>query len=113
MLRRRDLTIQGFGSFVENKVTGRIPAFAYAGDLSPRFHRLGWVLAKKPGIILNFVTKMRRLLGDQSWRLRDLVEGTLRLECRLLEDELSGARAGFLHPRSTAERPRHPAVPPP
>ena len=95
LLRRRDLTILGFGSFVENKVTGRIPAFAYAGDLSPRSHRLGWVLDKKPGIILNFVTKMRRLLGDQSWRLRDLVEGTLRLECRLLQDELTGTRPGF------------------
>ena len=41
LLRRRDLTILGFGSFVENKLTGRIPAFAYAGDLSPRSHRLG------------------------------------------------------------------------
>ena len=95
LLRRRDLTILGFGSFVENKVTGRIPAFAYAGDLSPRSHQLGWVLAKKPGIVLNFITKMRRLLGDQSWRLRDLVEGTLRLECRLLGDELAGTRPGF------------------
>lgn len=95
LLRRRDLTILGFGSFVENKVTGRIPAFAYASDLSPRSHQLGWVLAKKPGIILNFVTKMRRLLGDQSWRLRDFVEGTLRLECQLLQDELAGTRPGF------------------
>ena len=95
LLRRRDLTILGFGSFVENKVTGRIPAFAYAGDLSPRSHKLGWVLASKPGIILNFITKMRRLLGDESWRLRDLVEGTLRLECRLLQDELAGTRPGF------------------
>ena len=95
LLRRRDLTVLGFASFVENKVTGRIPAFAYAGDLSPRFHHLGWVLAKKPGIILNFITKMRRLLGDQSWRLRELVEGTLRLECRLLQDELAGTRPGF------------------
>jgi hypothetical protein len=95
LLCRRDLTILGFGSFVENKVTGRIPAFAYAGDLSPRSHQLGWVLAKKPGIILNFITKMRRLLGDQSWRLRDLVEGTLRLECRLLQDELAGGCPGF------------------
>ena len=95
LLRRRDLTILGFGSFVENKVTGRIPAFAYAGDLSPRTHRLGWVLAKKPGIILNVITKMRRLLGDQSWCLRDLVEGTLRLECQLLQDELAGTRPSF------------------
>ena len=95
LLRCRDLTILGFGSFIENKVTGRIPAFAYAGDLSPRLHRLGWVLEQKPGIILNFITKMRRLLGDQSWRLRDLVEGTLRLECRLLQEELDGSRSGF------------------
>ena len=95
LLRRRDLTILGFGSFVENKVTGRIPAFAYAGDLSPRSHQLGWVLAKKPGIILNFITKLRRLLDDQSWRLRDLVEGTLRLECWLLQDELAGTRPSF------------------
>ena len=95
LLRRRDLTMLGFGSFVENKVTGHIPAFAYAGDLSPRSHQLGWVLVKKPGIILNFITKMRRLLGDQSWRLRDLVEGTLRLERRLLQDELAGGRPGF------------------
>ena len=34
LLRRRDLTILGFASFVESKVTGRIPAFAYAGDAS-------------------------------------------------------------------------------
>ena len=95
LLRRRDLTILGFGSFVENKVAGRIPAFAYAGDLSPRTHRLGWVLAKKPGIILNVITKMRRLLGDQSWCLRDLVEGTLRLECQLLQDELAEIRPSF------------------
>ena len=95
LLRRRDLTILGFASFVENKVSGRIPAFAYAGDLSPRSHRLGWVLARKPGIVLNFIAKMRRLLGDRSWRLRDLVEGTLRLERRLLQDELAGTRPGF------------------
>ena len=52
-------------------------------------------MAKKPGIILNFITKMRRLLGNQSWRLRDLVEGTLRLECQLLQDELAGTRPSF------------------
>ena len=49
LLRRRDLTILGFGSFVENKLTGRIPAFAYAGDLSPRSHKLGWVPAEETG----------------------------------------------------------------
>ena len=92
LLRRRDLTILGFGSFVENKLTGRIPAFAYAGDLSPRSHRLGWVLAKKPGIILNFIKKMQSLLGDQSGRLQELVQGTIRLEYNLLQEELDGKR---------------------
>ena len=38
---------------------------------------------------------MRRLLGAQSWRLRDLVEGTLRLERQLRQDELAGGRPGF------------------
>src|SRR5262245_33983151 len=92
LLRRRDLTILGFGSFVENKLTGRIPAFAYAGDLSPRSHKLGWVLAKKPGIILNFIKKMQNLLGDQSGRLQELVQGTIRLEYNLLQEELDGKR---------------------
>jgi hypothetical protein len=92
LLRRQDLTVLGFGSFVENKLTGRIPAFAYAGDLSPRAHRLGWVLEKKPGIILNTVKKMQALLGDEAHRLRDLVQGTLRLECQLLQEELDGGR---------------------
>jgi hypothetical protein len=92
LLRRQDLTILGFGSFVENKLTGRIPAFAYAGDLSPRSHRLGWVLEKKPGIILNTVKKMQALLGDEAHRLQDLVQGTLRLECQLLQEELDGRR---------------------
>ena len=92
LLRRRDLTILGFGSFVENKLTGRIPAFAYAGDLSPRSHKLGWVLAKKPGIILNFVKKMQGLLGDQAGRLQELVQGTIRLECHILQEELDGRR---------------------
>ena len=90
LLRRRDLTILGFGSFVENKLTGRIPAFAYAGELSPRSHKLGWVLAKKPGIILNFIKKMQSLLGDQAGRLQELVQGTIRLECHLLQEELAG-----------------------
>jgi hypothetical protein len=95
LLRRRDLTILGFGSFVENKLTGRVPAFSYAGDLSPRSHRLGWVLAKKPGIILNFIKKMQSLLGDQAGRLQDLVSGTIRLECQLLQEELDGTRPTF------------------
>lgn len=92
LVRHRELTILGLGSFVENKVTGRVPAFSYAGDLSPRHHRLGWVLAKKPGIVLNFIKKMQSTLGPQAGRLRELVEGTLRLECQLLQEELDGAR---------------------
>jgi hypothetical protein len=95
LLRRQDLTILGFGSFVENKLTGRIPAFSYAGDLSPRSHRLGWVLEKKPGIVLNTIKKMQSLLGDDAHRLRDLVTGTLRLECQLLQEELDGRRPTF------------------
>jgi hypothetical protein len=95
LLRRRDLTIFGLGSFVENKCTGRIPAFSYAGDLSPRAQRLGWVLDKKPGILLNTVKKMQALLGTGAWRLRDLVQGTLRLECQLLQEELDGKRPTF------------------
>jgi hypothetical protein len=95
LLRRRDLTMLGFGSFVENKLTGRVPAFSYAGDLSPRSHQLGWVLAKKPGILLNFVKKMREVLGDETGRLRELVEGTLRLECQLLQEEVAGKRPTF------------------
>lgn len=95
LLRHRDLTILGFGSFVENKLTGRVPAFSYAGDLSPSSHRLGWVLTKKPGILLNFVKKMRDVLGDNAGRLQCLVEGTLRLECQLLQEELDGKRPTF------------------
>ena len=95
LLRRQDLTLLGFGSFVENKLTGRIPAFAYAGDLSPRSHRLGWVLENKPGIILNTVKKMQAQLGGDAYRLRDLVQGTLRLECQLLQEELDGGRSTF------------------
>lgn len=99
LLRRDDLTILGFGSFVENKLTGRIPAFAYAGDLSPRSHRLGWVLDKKPGIILNSVKKMQQLLGPDAGRLQPLLEGTMRLECQLLQEALRGARHTFYTPK--------------
>ncbi|MGE3538298.1 MAG: hypothetical protein AB7N91_12810 [Candidatus Tectimicrobiota bacterium] len=95
LLRRQDLTILGFGSFVEHKLTGRIPAFAYAGDLSPRSHRLGWVLHKKPGILLNFIKKMQSMLGDRAGQLRELVEGTIRLEIQLLREELAGKRPTF------------------
>jgi hypothetical protein len=103
LLRRRDLTILGFGSFVENKFTGRIPAFAYAGELSPRSHKLGWVLAKKPGIILNFIKKMQTLLGDQAGRLQELVQGTIRLECRILQEELAGKRPTLYSPEQLQE----------
>ena len=95
LLRRQDLTVLGFASFVENKLTGRVPAFAYAGDLSPRSHRLGWVLDKKPGIVLNTVKKMQSLLGPEAWRLRDLVTGTLRLEYKLMQEERDGSRPTF------------------
>lgn len=95
LLRCRDLTILGFGSFVENKLTGRVPAFSYAGDLSPRSHKLGWVLAQKPGIVLNFIKKMHSLLGDQAGRLQELVQGTIRLECQILQAELDGKRPTF------------------
>ena len=98
LLRRHDLTILGLGSFVENKLTGRIPAFSYAGDLSPRSHRPGWVLEKKPGIILNFIKKMQQLLGSDVGRLEALVEGTLRLECQLLQEELDQKRPTFYTP---------------
>ena len=95
LLRCRDLTILGLGSFVENKLTGRVPAFSYAGDLTPRSHKLGWVLAKKPGIVLNCIKKMHSLLGDQAGRVQELVQGTLRLECQILQEELDGQRPTF------------------
>jgi hypothetical protein len=95
LLRRSDLTILGLGSFVENKLTGRIPAFAYASDLSSSAHRLGWVLEKKPGILLNTIKKMQMLLGPDAGRLQELVQGTLRLEYQLLQEELDGSRHTF------------------
>jgi hypothetical protein len=95
LLRRSDLTILGLGSFVENKLTGRIPAFAYANDLSPSSHRVGWVLEKKPGILLNTIKKMQALLGPDAGRLQELVQGTLRLECQLLQEELDELRHTF------------------
>jgi hypothetical protein len=103
LLRRSDLTILGFSSFVENKLTGRVPAFSYAGDVSARSHRLGWVLAKKPGILLNFMRKMRDALGSEAGRLQDLVQGTLRLECQLLQEELAGKRQTFYTPEQLQE----------
>ena len=103
LLRRSDLTILGFASFVENKLTGRVPAFSYAGDLSARSHRLGWVLDKKPGILLNFMKKMRDVLGNEAGRLQDLIQGTLRLEGQLLQEELDGKRPTFYTPAQLQE----------
>jgi len=60
---------------VENKLTGRIPAFAYAGELSPRSHKLVGFWPRNR-IILNFIKKMQILLGDQAGRLQELVQGT-------------------------------------
>ena len=98
LLRRQDLTMLGLGSFVENKLTGRIPAFSYANDLSPRSHRIGWVLDKKPGIILNTIKKMQAQLGSDSGRMQSLMTGTLRLERQLLQEELAGSRHTFYTP---------------
>lgn len=97
LLRRRDLTILGFGSFVEKKCTGRIPAFSYAGATSARQTRIGWVLAHQPGIIHNFLKKMRKLLGEDAGRLQDLVDGTIRLECRLLEEQKASSSPLWTH----------------
>jgi hypothetical protein len=36
--------------------------------------------------------KMQALLGNDTWRLQDLVPGTLRLESQLLQEELDGKR---------------------
>jgi hypothetical protein len=41
------------------------------------------------------VKKMQALLGNDAWRLQNLVQGTLRLECKLLQDELDGKRPTF------------------
>ncbi|MCB9639830.1 MAG: hypothetical protein H6727_13125 [Myxococcales bacterium] len=86
LLRREDLTILGFGSFAEKKVTGRVPAFSYAGHPHASTLRIGWVLDKHPGILLNLLKKMKKTLKKDAGRLHDLVEGTLRLEIRLLEE---------------------------
>ena len=103
LLRRRDLTILGFGCFAENKLTGRIPAFSYAGDISVKTHRLGWVLEKKPGIILNTVRKLKSVLGHEKGRVQELVQGALRLECQLLREELSGSRPTLYTPNQLQE----------
>jgi hypothetical protein len=85
-----DLTILGLASFVENKATGRVPAFAYAGSsdsAGARGQRLGWVLEHKPGIVLAMVKKMRGLMGKDVGSLPELVEGTIRLEIEVLDAE--------------------------
>ncbi len=88
LLRERELTILGFGSFVERKCTGGIPAFSYASQTSARKIKIGWVLERHPGIILNFVSKMKKLLGANSGALGGLIEGIIRLEIQLLGEEL-------------------------
>ncbi|MCK6511146.1 hypothetical protein L6R29_14380 [Myxococcota bacterium] len=98
LLRDRDLTILGFGCFVEKKVTGRIPAFSYAGSPHASDIRIGWVLDKHPGILLNLLKKMKKSLPSQAHRLQHLVEGTLRLEIRLLEEALQTPQRSPFHP---------------
>jgi hypothetical protein len=44
------------------------------------------------GIVLNSMKKMHTVLGEQAGRLQHLVEGTLRLESQLLQEELAGTR---------------------
>jgi hypothetical protein len=53
------------------------------------------VLEKKPGILLNTIKKMQALLGSDAGRLQELVQGTLRLEYQLLQEELDGSRHTF------------------
>ncbi len=88
LLRHNDLTILGFASLVERKVTGRIPAFSRASQTSASQIQIGWVLDKKPGIILNLIKKMKKQLKEQTYRLQHLIEGTLRLEIQLLTEQL-------------------------
>ena len=78
LLPRSDLTI-GVSRASWKTTTGRIPAFAYAGDLSPRSHELGWVCAKKPGSILVLVKECRVCSGTGPARFQELVQGTIRL----------------------------------
>jgi hypothetical protein len=96
LLRRRDLTLLGPFCFVENKVTGRIPAFAYAGGPRPANVALGWVLERKPGVVLTAMELMRQALGDQAGRMAPLIEGTIRLELQLLREALADpTRRGY------------------
>ncbi|MBN2056857.1 hypothetical protein JW905_18160 [bacterium] len=94
LLRRRDITILGFASLVENKVTGRIPAFCYAGGegMAARHHKLGWVLRHKPAMVATFVRNLLEAMGpDEVHTIERLLHGTIRLEVRLLEEALSDA----------------------
>ncbi|TNE48850.1 MAG: hypothetical protein EP343_13255 [Deltaproteobacteria bacterium] len=95
ILRNRDVTSLGFGCLVEKKVTGRIPAFSYASSTSARSIQIGWVLEHQPGIVHNILLKMRKRLGAQASDLQGLVEGTLRLEIRLLEEQLEHPSSFF------------------
>ena len=99
LLRRKDLTVLGLGSFVEKKSTGRIPAFSYSGSSSAQEMQLGWVIDKHPGILLNILKKTQKQLKKSNPnalpRLKDLVEGTLRLEVQLLQEELAKPTSFF------------------
>ncbi len=88
LFERRDLTTCGFCSFIENKVTGRIPAFSYAGNLSPKKTIIGWVLEKKPGIVHTTLLNMINTSNIEVSLLSELVEGTIRFEMVLLNQEL-------------------------
>ena len=95
-IRRRDISNLGFGSFVEKKVTGRVPAFSYSGSTKPSEIKLAWVLEKHPGIILNLLKKMSKRLGSNTNKLKDLIEGTIRLELQLLREEQKNKASLFL-----------------
>ena len=89
ILRQKDITILGLGSFVEKKVTGRIPAFSLSSDTSASKMKIGWVLDQKPGILLNLLKKMKKQLKKETFRLEGLIEGTIRLEIQLLKEQLT------------------------
>lgn len=95
ILRHRDVTVLGFACFVEKKVTGRIPAFSYAASPSTPSIKIGWVLDRQPGIILNILAKMKKRLGSRAGALQDLVEDTIRLEIRLLEEQQQNPNTRF------------------
>lgn len=90
LLRRRDLTLLGFASFVENKITGRVPAFSLAGvtGMSSAHHRIGWVLESKPALLLTVIRNALDYLGPKGVALMNrIIPGTIRLELALLEEE--------------------------